>query len=50
MIWTKWLRKLLVTLASRRSGFDHKPVHVKSVVDKVALEQIFVRLLGFISC
>jgi len=41
MIWTKWLRKLFVTLASRRSGFDHNLVHVKFVVEKVALEQIF---------
>ena len=47
MIWVVWFRNLFFTLASRRTGFDHKVAHVKFVMGKVALEQIFVRLLGF---
>lgn len=45
MIWAIWFRNLFFILASRRSGFDHKVVHLKFVMDKLATEQICVRLL-----
>jgi hypothetical protein len=48
MIWAIWFWKLFVTLASRRFGLDPKLVHVKFVIGKVALEQIFVLLLGLL--
>jgi hypothetical protein len=45
MIWAIWLRKLYVTLISRSSGFEPKLVHVQFVMDKVVLEEIFVRVV-----
>jgi hypothetical protein len=38
-----WLRRLVAGLPLRRPGF----VHVGFVVDKVALGQVFLRVVGF---
>jgi hypothetical protein len=40
-----WLRLLVTDLSPRRSGFAPEQVHVEFVVDKVALEQVFLRSL-----
>ena len=37
-----WLRRLVAGLSPRRPGFDPGPVHVRFVVDKVALGQVFL--------
>ena len=43
-----WLRRLVAAgLSQRRSGFDPGSVHVGFVVDKVALGQVFLRVLRF---
>ena len=42
-----WLRRLVAGLSSRRPGFDPGSVRVGFVVDKVALGQVFPRLLRF---
>jgi hypothetical protein len=42
-----WLRRLVAGLSPRRSGFDPGSVHVEFVVDKVALGQVFPRVLRF---
>ena len=42
-----WLRRLVAGLSPRRPGFDLGSVHVGFVVDKVALGQIFPRILRF---
>ena len=42
-----WLRRLLVKLSRRRPGFDPRPVHVRFMVNKVALGQASLRLLLF---
>jgi hypothetical protein len=42
-----WLRRLVTGLSSRRSGFMPGSVHVEFVVDKVALGQVFLRVLLF---
>jgi hypothetical protein len=42
-----WLRRLVAGLSPRRPGFDPGSVHVGFVVDKVALEQAFPRVLRF---
>jgi hypothetical protein len=42
-----WLRRLVAGLPPRRSGFDPGPVHVGFVVDKVALGQVFPRVVRF---
>jgi hypothetical protein len=42
-----WLRRLVAGLSPRRSGFDPGSVHVGFVVDKVALGQVFPRVLRF---
>jgi hypothetical protein len=42
-----WLRRLLAGLSPRRPGFDPGSVHVEFVVDKVALWQVFLRILRF---
>jgi hypothetical protein len=42
-----WLRRLVVGLPPRRPGFDPGSVHVGFVVDKVALGQVFPRVLRF---
>jgi len=34
--------QLITGLSLRRSGFDSMPVHVKLLVDKVALGRVFV--------
>jgi hypothetical protein len=44
-----WLRRLVAGLSPRRPGFDPGSVHVGFVVDKVALGQVFPRVLRF-SC
>jgi hypothetical protein len=42
-----WLRRLVAGLAQRRPGFDPGSVHVRFVVDRVALEEVFPRVLRF---
>jgi hypothetical protein len=42
-----WLRRLVADLPPRRPGFDPGLVHVGFVVDKVALGQVFPRVLRF---
>ena len=42
-----WLRRLVDGLSLRRPGFDLGSVHVGFVVDKVALWQVFPRVLRF---
>jgi hypothetical protein len=41
------LRRLVVGLSSRRHAFDPTSVHVRFVVDKVALRHISVRVIRF---
>jgi hypothetical protein len=36
-----WLRRLVATLSAPRPGLDHRPVHVRLVVDKVASGRSF---------
>jgi hypothetical protein len=43
-----WLRWLVAGLSTRRPGFDPRSVHVGFVVDKVALGQVFLRVVGFL--
>lgn len=40
-----WVRRLVADLLPRRSGFDPRPVHVESIVEKVALVQFFLLVL-----
>jgi hypothetical protein len=42
-----WLRSLVAGLSPRRPGFAAGSIHVGFVVDKVALEQVFLRVLRF---
>jgi hypothetical protein len=42
-----WLRWLVIGLSPRRPGFVPGSVHVGCVVDKVALGQVFLRILRF---
>ena len=42
-----WLSRLVAGLSPRKPGFDPSSAHVKLVVDKVALEHIFIRALRF---
>jgi hypothetical protein len=42
-----WLRRLVAGLSPRRPGLDPRSVHVRFVVDKVALGQVFLRDVGF---
>jgi hypothetical protein len=42
-----WLRRLVAGLLPRRPGFDPGSVHVRFVVEKVALGQVFPRVLRF---
>jgi hypothetical protein len=42
-----WLRRLAAGTPPRRPGFDPGSVHVGFVVDKVALGQVFPRVLRF---
>jgi hypothetical protein len=42
-----WLRRLVAGLSLRRPGFDPGSFHVGFVVDKVALGQVFLRVIGF---
>jgi hypothetical protein len=43
-----WHRRLVAGLSSRRPGFDPASVHVRFMVDKVALGQVFFpKYLGF---
>jgi len=44
-----WIRRLVAGLSPRRSWFDPRLVSVGSVVDKVALGQVSVRVLQFLS-
>jgi hypothetical protein len=42
-----WLRRLVAGLLSWRPGLNPGLVHVGFVVEKVSLEQAFIRVLGF---
>jgi hypothetical protein len=42
-----WLRSLVTGLSPRRPGFTPGSIHVGFVVDKVALGQVFLRVLRF---
>jgi hypothetical protein len=42
-----WLRRLVAGLSPRRHGFAPELIYVGFVVDKVALGQIFLRVLRF---
>jgi hypothetical protein len=42
-----WLRSLVAGLSPRRPGFAPGSFHVGFVVDKVALGQVFLRVLWF---
>ena len=42
-----WLRRLAAGLSPQRPGFDPGSVHVGFVVNKVALGQVFPRVLRF---
>jgi hypothetical protein len=42
-----WLRSLVAGLSPRRPGFAPGSIHVGCVVDKVALRQVFLRVLRF---
>jgi hypothetical protein len=44
-----WLRSLVTGLSPRRPGFAPGSIHVGFVVDKVTLEQVFLRVLRFSS-
>jgi len=38
----QWFRPLVAGVSSRKLGFENRPVHMKFVVDKVALRQTFI--------
>jgi len=42
-----WFTRLDTGQSLRRSGFDLGPVRIRSALDKVALGQVFLRLLPF---
>jgi hypothetical protein len=42
-----WLKSLVAGLSPRRTGFAPGSIHVGFVVDKVALGQVFLRVLRF---
>jgi hypothetical protein len=42
-----WLRRLVAGLSPKRPGIDPGSVHVGFVLDKVALGQVFPRVLRF---
>jgi hypothetical protein len=42
-----WFRSLVAGLSPRRPGFAPGSIHVGFVVDKVALGQVFLRVLRF---
>jgi hypothetical protein len=42
-----WLRQLIAGLSLSRPKFDPRPVHVRFVVGKVALGQVFLQVYGF---
>ena len=42
-----WLRGLVTGLSTQRPGFDPRSVHMRFVVDKVELEQVFLPILWF---
>ena len=42
-----WLRPLVAGLSPRTPGFDPGSVHLGFVVDKVAVGQVFLRILRF---
>ena len=40
-----WLRRLVVGPSPEGAGFDPMPVHVRFVVDEMALRRVFLRVL-----
>jgi hypothetical protein len=47
MMAMPWLKWLVTGLSLQRAGFLPKSIHVGFVVDKVALGQVFLRVLRF---
>jgi hypothetical protein len=45
-----WLRQLVARFSSQRTGLDPRPVLERSVVDKVASGQVFLRVLLDFPC
>ena len=39
---------IIASLSPRRPGFDSSPIHVRFVIDRVALGQVFLRILQFL--
>jgi hypothetical protein len=46
----QWLRRLVAGLSPRRPGFNSRSVHVGCMADKLALGQVFLRVLLFPLC
>jgi hypothetical protein len=46
----RWLRRLVAGFSPQRPGFDPGSVHVRFVVDKVALGQVFFSELSVFPC
>jgi len=42
-----WIRQLAASLSLERHKLDTKPVHMRFVMDKVALGQVFLQVYGF---
>jgi hypothetical protein len=45
-----WLRQLVARFSPRRTGLDPRPVLERSVVDEVAVGQVFLRVLLIFPC
>jgi hypothetical protein len=45
-----WRRRLVAGISPRRPGFDPRSVHVKFVVDQVALGKVFFSSTSVFSC
>jgi hypothetical protein len=43
-----WLRDSVAGISPQRPGFNTRPVHVRFVVDKVAMEQVSLIVLQFL--
>jgi len=42
-----WLRQLGASLSLQRVAYESVPVHLRFVVDKLSLRQVFLRVLQF---
>ena len=45
-----WGRQLVASLSPRLPGFQHGPIHVLFVVQKLALGQVSLQTVWFVSC